>query len=82
MFDAIDWSYGLLDPAEQRLFRRMTVFSGGCSLDSVAAVCADDDDEHTVLAGLAALVDKNLLRRDESEEGYVVTSIVHARDDP
>ncbi len=68
MFDAIDWSYGLLDPAEQRLFRRMTVFAGGCSLDAAVSVCADDN-EHAVLTRLAALLDKNLLRREETGVG-------------
>lgn len=37
---AIAWSYELLDPAEQRLFRRLAVFSGGCTTDSVEALVA------------------------------------------
>jgi predicted ATPase/transcriptional regulator with XRE-family HTH domain/tetratricopeptide (TPR) repeat protein len=68
MFDAIAWSYDLLDPAEQRLFRRMAVFAGGCTPEAAVAVCADEE-ERVVLAKLAALVDKNLLRRDESSSG-------------
>jgi predicted ATPase/DNA-binding CsgD family transcriptional regulator len=39
MRDAIAWSYDLLSPEEQRLFRRMAVFVGGGQLDAVAAVC-------------------------------------------
>src|SRR5437868_6450359 len=36
---AIDWSYGLLNPAEQILFRRLSVFVSGCTLEGVEAVC-------------------------------------------
>ncbi len=36
------WSYALLAPAEQRLFRQLAVFAGGCALELAEAVCADD----------------------------------------
>ena len=36
---AIDWSYDLLEPAEQRLLARLGVFRGGATLDAVEAVC-------------------------------------------
>jgi non-specific serine/threonine protein kinase len=38
---AIEWSYNLLDEREQSLFRALSVFAGGCSLESVEAVAAD-----------------------------------------
>jgi predicted ATPase/class 3 adenylate cyclase/Tfp pilus assembly protein PilF len=38
--DAIAWSYDLLTPEEQRVFRRLAVFSGGCTLEAAEAVCA------------------------------------------
>lgn len=66
MRDAIAWSYDLLDPIEQRLFRRLAVFVGGCSLDAAVAIGKDGDDEHAALRGLASLVDKSLLRREEA----------------
>ena len=68
--DAIAWSYDLLDPAEQRLFRRLAIFGGDCGLDAATAVCAETGDEHAVLQGLVALMDKNLLRRDEARADF------------
>src|SRR6185503_17751877 len=41
--EAMDWSYGLLAPDEQRVLRGLSVFAGGFTLDAVAAVCADGD---------------------------------------
>jgi non-specific serine/threonine protein kinase len=35
----VDWSYGLLNPAEQTLLRRLAVFAGGCTLEGAEAVC-------------------------------------------
>jgi predicted ATPase/DNA-binding CsgD family transcriptional regulator/transcriptional regulator with XRE-family HTH domain len=60
---AITWSYELLSPEEQALLRRLSAFAGGCSLEAAEAVCAPDMDLD-VLKGLAALVEKNLLRHD------------------
>jgi predicted ATPase len=54
----IDWSHELLEPGEQRLFARLGVFAGGCTLGAAEAVCVTD-----VLDGLASLVDKSLLQR-------------------
>jgi len=58
----IDWSHSLLDESEQRLFRRMAVFAGGCTFDDVEAVCADLGE--SVLDGLESLVDKALVQAD------------------
>ncbi|MGH9629257.1 MAG: ATP-binding protein, partial [Bryobacteraceae bacterium] len=68
----IEWSYGLLSAREQTLFRRLAVFSGGCTLESAEAVCNTRCDlDIAVLDGISSLVNKNLLqRRDErSTEG-------------
>ena len=69
MRDAIAWSYGLLDGPEQALFRRMCVFTGGCTLDAAEAICADGHGGPAVLDRLAALVASSLLRRDERRSG-------------
>jgi predicted ATPase/DNA-binding CsgD family transcriptional regulator len=57
---AIDWSYGLLSEEEQRLFRHLGVFLRQVSLDALAAVLGDGDEEQT-LAGMAALAEKSLI---------------------
>ena len=56
---AIEWSYDLLDESEQILFRRLSVFSGGWTLEAAHAVCADED--YGVLDLLAGLVHKSLV---------------------
>jgi tetratricopeptide (TPR) repeat protein len=56
----IAWSHELLTPNEQAVFRRLAVFSGGCTLDAAEDVCDADLDL------LQSLVEKSLLRhRDE-----------------
>jgi predicted ATPase len=67
---AIDWSYDLLSPAEQKLFRRLSVFAGGCTLESVEAVCdAKADLDLDLLDGMASMVDKSLLQQIEQPNG-------------
>jgi predicted ATPase len=59
----IDWSYGLLSPAEQALFRRISVFHGGCTLEGIEAVCNTKQDlELDILEGIESLVDKSLVQ--------------------
>ena len=61
---AIKWSYDLLTPAEQKLFRRLSVFAGGCTLEAAEAVCNTCEDLGVdVLDGVASLVDNSLARR-------------------
>ena len=60
----VDWSYSLLNPAEQTLFRRMSVFIGGCTLEAVEAVCDTRGDLGIdVLDGIASMVDKSLAQQ-------------------
>jgi predicted ATPase len=66
----IGWSHELLSPAEQKLFRRLSVFSGGCTLESAEAVADTRRDLGIdVLAGVASLVDISLLQRVRLDDG-------------
>ena len=56
----IEWSYDLLAPEEQRLFRALAVFAGGCTYEAAETACGADPD------GLQSLLDKSLLRRRDS----------------
>jgi predicted ATPase/DNA-binding SARP family transcriptional activator len=68
--DAIGWSHDLLEESEKRLFRRLSVFVGGFSLEAAEAVySASGELEIGVLEGVASLVDKSLLRPQEGAEG-------------
>ena len=58
--DTIAWSHDLLDDPERRLFRRLSVFVGGWTLEAAEAVCNPDGDVD-VLDGLESLVAKNLV---------------------
>lgn len=70
LHNAIRWSYELLEPDEQTLFRRLAVFVGGETLEAIEAVChAEGDLMGPVLDTVASLVDTRLLRRTESSEG-------------
>ena len=61
----IDWSYEHLSEAEQTLLRRLSLFTGGWSLDAAEAVCAGDRvEEWDVLDLLSSLVDKSLAETD------------------
>jgi predicted ATPase len=61
--NTIKWSYDLLTPDEQRLFRRLSVFMGVCTLGAVEAVCGEADA--VALDGIASLVDNSLLQQTE-----------------
>jgi predicted ATPase/class 3 adenylate cyclase len=67
--DAIGWSYDLLAPDEQVLFRRLSVFQGGWGLEGAEGVC-DGDRAIAVLDGLSSLAAQSLVRREDgTEEG-------------
>jgi predicted ATPase/DNA-binding CsgD family transcriptional regulator len=69
MRDAIGWSYDLLSPADQRLFRQLAVFVGGFTLDAAEAVATGLETHEPVLDGVISLVDKSLLRPQEGSGG-------------
>jgi non-specific serine/threonine protein kinase len=66
---AIGWSYELLAPEERALFRRLAVFAGGCTLEAVRAVVAEEAEERGLLDDLAALVDNSLVQQEPLDDG-------------
>jgi len=65
----IDWSHGLLSEAEAKLFRRLSVFVGGCTMEGTEAVCNTSRDIGLDLfEGVSSLVDKNLVQRVDRAE--------------
>jgi predicted ATPase/DNA-binding XRE family transcriptional regulator len=83
---AIEWSYRLLEPAEQALFAQLAVFVGGRSLDAIAAVCdaagrrPPDGPGVDVLDGVEALVRHSLLQMEEGIAGeprFVLLETLH-----
>jgi predicted ATPase/class 3 adenylate cyclase len=72
----IDWSYNLLSASEQTLFRRLSVFMGGCTLEAIMVTLSSHESferfcpaEAEILDGLTRLLDHNLLRRSERPDG-------------
>jgi predicted ATPase/DNA-binding CsgD family transcriptional regulator len=68
--NTMDWSYDLLNPEEQRLFRLLSIFTNGCTLDAAEALCtASGFASASILDGIESMLGKSLLlRRDEDEE--------------
>ncbi len=65
----MDWSYVLLLESERLMLRRVSVFSGGWTIDGAEVVCAGHGlDEEAVLMQLERLVDKSLVYLDQSGE--------------
>src|SRR5580658_1756013 len=66
----VDWSFDLLDERERALFRRLSFFAGGWTLQAAAAVCSDEGtaDDLEMLDSLSALVDKSLVSTEEHDD--------------
>jgi predicted ATPase len=70
----IEWSYDLLSDPEQQLFARLSVFSGGCTLEAAEEVCGCDVDT------LQSLVEKSLLRFSNERYWMLETIRDYARE--
>jgi len=73
--NTIAWSYNQLDAQEQRLFRQLSVFVGGCTVLAVEALRTTlGDGTAMILDGVASLIDKSLLQQteQEGEEPYLL----------
>ncbi len=77
----IDWSFDLLDEAERTVFRKMSIFVGGCTLEGVAAVCGDDgDDDWAVFENLSSLISKSLVVMEPCGDGQRYRMLNSIRD--
>ncbi len=66
--DTIRWSYDLLNAQEQRCFRRLAIFVGGCTLEAAEAVCSAAADLSLPAINLvASLLDKSLLQQSDRD---------------
>jgi predicted ATPase/DNA-binding XRE family transcriptional regulator len=66
MRDTVAWSYELLTPAEQALFRWLSVFAGGWTLEAASATSTARGETSDVLPVVSALVDKSLIFLSDS----------------
>jgi predicted ATPase/class 3 adenylate cyclase len=77
----IDWSYDLLSDEERQLFRKLSIFAGGFTFETAAAVCTSDTiDEMAVLDLLASLVDKSLVQAELVVDGTRYRLLESTRD--
>ena len=67
---AIEWSHDSLPEPERILFRRLSVFAGGCRIEAIETVCNPDGEiAADPLDAVARLVDDSLLVRDDAADG-------------
>ncbi|MER7247590.1 tetratricopeptide repeat protein [Kribbella sp. NPDC000426] len=77
---ALDWSFTLLDPTEQRVMTRLASFKGGWTLDAACDVCVDDElSRGVVVVALEGLVEKSLVTVEDTGGGrrYRFLETVH-----
>lgn len=77
--DTIAWSYALLEPRQQALFRRLSVFAGGWRFDAAEAVAGDAlAASDAVLDQIGLLVDQSLVRRapDDGEPRFTMLETI------
>lgn len=77
--DLLDWSYGLLNPHEQQLFRQLAVFVGGWTLAAVESICAlDGEDAPPLIDTLSMLLDHSLVgeRLLGDEDGFEMLGLI------
>ncbi len=72
--NTLTWSYELLTEQEQCLFRLLSIFVGGCTLEAAEAICSTSGNASaglvgSVLDGIASLIDKNLVQQQAQRDG-------------
>jgi predicted ATPase len=66
--NTLEWSHGLLNEDEKKLYARLSVFVGGFTFEAAEAVC-NAENKFDILEGLTALVDNSILRQEETPDG-------------
>ena len=78
---ALAWSEELLEPSEQMVFRRMSVFSGGCTSEAIEAVCnVRQDLTGNIEDLLGGLIEKNMVVRTNDADPLRVTQLETIRE--
>jgi len=68
--NTIQWSYDLLHAHEQRIFRRLSLFVGGCTLEAIETISRTLGDQTTqVMDGVMSLLNNHLLYQYEQSDG-------------
>ena len=74
----ISWSYSLLEPHEQRLLRRSSVFHEGWTLEAMEQVCYADAERDQAVDQLDSLVEKGLVRVVGAGQRYALLETIRA----
>ncbi len=77
---AIDWSYSLLTVEEQQVFVRLSIFTGGCTLEAAEAVASDSAAGIDVADCIASLLDKSMLYHIDDGTGeprFAMLEMIH-----
>jgi len=70
LYNTITWSYDLLDAQEKWLFRQLSPFAGGCTLDAAETILSKREERTIdILETLASLLDKSLIQQVEQAGG-------------
>jgi predicted ATPase/DNA-binding CsgD family transcriptional regulator len=77
LHNTLRWSYDLLTEQEQRLFRLLSIFASGCTLDAAQAIVAPLwSGTQSLVHGIGSLIDKSLLLGRESTDGVLRLSML------
>ncbi|HNA88935.1 MAG TPA: helix-turn-helix domain-containing protein [Anaerolineales bacterium] len=78
LLGAVEWSYNLLTETERILFRRLSVFSGGWTLEAAEVVCSDASIPSTeIYSLLLQLIDRSLVVSDSHSRFHYLDTIQH-----
>ena len=69
---AIQWSHDLLGEVDRRMFRRLGIFAGGCTIEAAEAVCSlERDVEAEAFELIASLLDSSMLTTSVGDDGDI-----------